>query len=623
MRRLELLRRQGLLSEVDAQLGRLLLRLHPDMGPEAALAAACASHALHEGHTCLPLTQVGALLQQAKIPGQWPDAGELRHRLLTSGAARAAAESLFAPAPLVLDSADRLALLRLYRAEAGIAADLAERAQGLSEVDTGRAGALLRELFPDTAPADPSLAPEPSPNLQKRAAALALCKRLLILCGGPGTGKTHTLARILALIMALAQEPPRVALAAPTGRAAMRLGEAIRQAAANLPAAYGPHSMPQPQTLHRLLGFQPHSGTFLCNAANLLHVDLLVVDEASMVDVSLLQALLAALPARSRLIICGDPDQLPPVEPGGLLHVLRGLASAPYSPELRRRLRCLCDDSDLEGEEEGAGTGPADTLAECRITLQRVHRFAEQSGMLALARALREPQAFARALPGPWPDVRIYTLKEARLQLSALLLEVLEPLARAGTVQEALAALDSCRVLCALREGPWGVAGINARCRELLQPQERGTPRQELYQGLPILILRNEYAQGLYNGDTGVLWPDATGELRAWFHGDDGLRSFVPAALPPWQPAYAMTVHKAQGAEFASVLLVLPAEDSPLLSRELLYTAITRARERLVMIADRELLQRIASRQLERHSLLGGLLLDSRQGRPEQINGDL
>ncbi len=608
MRRLELLRRQGLLSEVDVQLGRLLLRLHPDMGPEAALAAACTSHALEEGHTCLPLAQVGTLLQQAKIPGPWPDAGELRHRLLASGAARVAAESLSAPAPLVLDSADRLALLRLYRAEAGIAADLTQRAQGLSEVDTGRARALMQELFPDTAPAGPGAASEPSPNLQKRAAALALCKRLLILCGGPGTGKTHTLARILALIMALAQEPPRVALAAPTGRAAMRLGEAIRQAAANLPAAYGLHSMPQPQTLHRLLGFQPYSGTFLHNAANLLHVDLLVVDEASMVDVSLLQALLAALPAHSRLIICGDPDQLPPVEPGGLLHVLRGFVSAPYSPELCRRLRCLCDDSDLEGEE-GAGTGPADTLAECRITLKRVHRFVEQSGMLALARALREPQAFARALTGPWPDVRIYTLKEARVQLSALLLEVLEPLARAGTVQAALAALDSCRVLCALREGPWGVAGINARCRDLLQPQEHGMPRQELYQGLPILILRNEYAQGLYNGDIGMLWPDATGELRAWFHGDDGLRSFVPAALPPWQPAYAMTVHKAQGAEFASVLLVLPGEDSPLLSRGLLYTAITRARERLVMLADRELLPRIARRRLERHSLLDGLLL--------------
>lgn len=607
--RLDLLQQQGLLTEIDVQLGKLLLRLHPDLGPAGALAAACTSHAVSEGHICLPLARVEELLPQAGISEPQPCTGELRRQLLASGAVQAVDRGDAPTAPLVLDRADRLALLRLYRAETAIARELGERGRGLSGVNRARAVPLLQELFPDAE----SVAAGGAPNLQKRAAALALCKGVLILCGGPGTGKTYTLARILALHAALAEDTPakrapRVALAAPTGRAAMRLGEAIRQAAATLPAACSLQPAPQPQTLHRLLGFRPHSGTFLHNADNPLHVDLLVVDEASMVDTLLLEALLAALPTGARLILCGDPGQLPPVEPGGLFHVLQGLPQLPYSTALRECLQVLCGDG---SQEEGAmvhGADPAPILADCRITLQQAHRFDAGSGISTLARALEDPAVLAQTLAKVWPDIRIVAPQEAATQLPGLLSELLGPLARAASVQDALTALTHSRVLCALREGPWGVAGLNGRCRNLLHPQGRGTGLQEPYQGLPLLILRNDYDQGLYNGDTGVFWPDAGGTLQAWFPGEDGLRSFLPATLPPWQPAYAMTVHKAQGAEFAEVLLVLPPEDNPLLSRELLYTAITRARKRLVILADQELLQRVSARRLQRHSALDLLL---------------
>lgn len=607
--RLDLLQQQGLLTEIDVQLGKLLLRLHPDLGPEGALAAACTSHAVSEGHTCLPLARVEELVPQEGISGPQPCTGELRRQLLASGAVQAVDRGDAPTVPLVLDRADRLALLRLYRAEAAIARELGERARGLSAVDRARAVSLLQELFPDTG----SVAVDGAPNLQKRAAALALCKGVLILCGGPGTGKTYTLARILALHAALAEDipakkAPRVALAAPTGRAAIRLGEAIRQAVATLPVAYGLQPAPQPQTLHRLLGFRPHSGTFLHNAANPLHVDLLVVDEASMVDTLLLEALLAALPTGARLILCGDPGQLPPVEPGGLFHVLQGLPQLPYSAALRECLQALCGDGSQEDGAVVHGVDPAPILADCCITLQQAHRFDAGSGISTLARALEDPAVLAQTLAKTWPDIRIVAPQKAATQLPGLLSEQLDPLTHAASVQDALTALTHSRVLCALREGAWGVAGLNGRCRNLLHPQGRGTGLQEPCQGLPLLILRNDYDQGLYNGDTGVFWPDARGTLQAWFFGEDGLRSFLPATLPPWQPAYAMTVHKAQGAEFAEVLLVLPPEDNPLLSRELLYTAITRARKRLVIIADQELLQRVSSRRLQRHSALDLLL---------------
>ncbi len=599
---------QGQLDELDLQLARLLLRLHPDMSPAAALAAALTSHALSEGHTCLPLEEAVELLQSSPslADKEQPLVSELRYHLLTSGAAVEAGYEADDPRPLVLDQANRLALLRWYRAERSIVQGLGERAGALCKVDTNKAQKLLQELFP----ADPAGQNSTSPNLQRCAAALALYKRLLILCGGPGTGKTYTLARILALYTALAPTHPRIALAAPTGRAAMRLGEAIREAAASMPVLFQGHSLPEPQTLHRLLGFQPQSGAFLRNASNPLHVDLLVVDEASMVDVLLLEALLAALPTQSRLILCGDPGQLPPVEPGSLLHALDNLPEPSYSEELSQHLQQVCGDSLPSNQMGAAFDRETDILAECRISLRQAHRFGRESGMLALAQALQEPapEAFSQALTRTWPDIRLHAPVEADGLLPGLLYDLLHPLRQAKNVQEATSAFARFRVLCALREGPWGVSGINGCCKQLVQRQGRIPTRQDIYQGLPILILRNDYGLRLYNGDTGIIWPDADGGLMAWFENEEGLRPFAPVTLPPWQPAYAMTVHKAQGAEFARVLLLLPPDDNPLLSRELLYTAITRAKQELTLFAGTELLHTIAARRLSRHPNLGRLL---------------
>ncbi|NLZ16615.1 MAG: exodeoxyribonuclease V subunit alpha [Desulfobulbaceae bacterium] len=618
MQRLKSLQLQGKLTEVDVQLARFLSRIHPALSASASLAIALTSWALSQGHTCLPLSEIG-LLAAATDDGeeQWPGPEQLRQELLVSGAVGDVKNEDQTPKPLMLDSDNRLFLLHSLRAEQAIATDLLRRATAKHdwpEAESARARNLLRLLFPQASRAG-------LPNLQQCAASLALRNKLLILCGGPGTGKTYTLARILALFSALATNPTRMALAAPTGRAAMRLGEAIHQVSSTLPPELRPQATFKPQTLHRLLGFQPQSGTFLHSAANPLHLDLLVIDEASMVDTALLEALLAALSDSCRLILCGDPGQLPPVEAGNILADLAAIPSAPCLAALPGRTACLQElcGTDCPGgtmDNSAASTNP---LNDCRITLQQVHRFGGESGMMSLARALQEDgaDAFIQTFAQPWPDISLYEPEQANTVLTALLQEQLDALTRAHSAQEAFAVFEQFRILCALREGPWGVAGINARCLEMVRAQAQGQrrkhthTRQDHYQGLPILILRNDHGQRLYNGDIGIIWQDEHQNLKAWFADVDGLRPLAPAALPPWQPAYAMTVHKAQGAEFAKVLLLIPPEDNQVLSRELLYTAITRAKKELILCGKRELLCRIAARRLIRYSGLGSMLQDA------------
>lgn len=615
MQRLESLKLQGKLAEVDVQLARFLARMHPALSASASLTIALTSWAFSQGHTCLPLSEIGPLAAAADDgKEQWPDPEMLRQELLASGAVGDIKSEDQYSKPLMLDSGNRLFLLHSLRAEQAIAADILRRATAKHDwpgAESAKARNLLHLLFPQ-APRAGLL------NLQQCAAALALRNKLLILCGGPGTGKTYTLARILALFSALTTNPARMALAAPTGRAAMRLGEAIHQASSTLPPELHPQATPKPQTLHRLLGFQPQSGTFRHSGANPLHLDLLVIDEASMVDTALLAALLAALPDTCGLILCGDPGQLPPVEAGNILADLAAIPSAPCWAAPPARTACLQElcDTDCPGKTMDNSAASTNPLNNCRITLQQVHRFGGESGMMSLARALQEDgsDAFIQSLAQPWPDISLYEPEQADTVLTALLQEQLDALARAHSAQEALAVFEQFRILCALREGPWGVAGINARCLALVQEQAQGQKRkhtqrrQDYYQGLPILILRNDHGQRLYNGDTGMIWPDEHADLKAWFADEDGLRPFAPAALPPWQPAYAMTVHKAQGAEFAKVLLLVPPEDNQVLSRELLYTAITRTKKELILCGKHELLGRIAARRLIRYSGLGSML---------------
>ncbi len=582
------------LRPIDVQAARLLERLNGESCPELSLAAAFASWATAQGHTCLPLSALSGLLAETGIEvARFADPTALGKILLAAPVVGRPGDFQ----PLILDEENQLYLYRFFRFEEDIVTPLRQRALGIETLPREDVAVLLAELFP--APLD-----RPGTiDWQRTAAALALLKRFLVISGGPGTGKTYTVARILAVLAALSPQKLRIGLAAPTGKAALRLQESIRNAKTTLPQAMADLIPDQAQTLHRLLGFQSSMHGFLHHRTNPLHLDLLILDEASMIDVPLMAAMLAALPAACRIILLGDRDQLASVEAGNLFGDICGNGDTPWSQTLTTQLQ-LITGGPLAVH---APTESTDVMADCLVVLQTSHRFREESGINALARAVNtgKSEALDAVLHHPYPDLHIE--EQAAPRQTAWLREQIErfftPLFTAASAQAALEELGRCRILCALREGPSGVDGINSLAETLLRAKGYVGTGERYYRGMPIIILRNDYSVHLFNGDTGILWPDAQGILCAWFPREDkGIRSIALARLPPWQTSYAITVHKSQGSEFMEVLLLLPHEDVQILSRELLYTGITRARERLTVYGRKELLLRALQRRVVRYS---------------------
>lgn len=454
--------------------------------------------------------------------------------------------------PFVLEEGGRFYLSRYWHHEDGVASLLRQRAQaGIAPENVEQLRRDLDALFDN----DPD-------DRQRQAALLAQFKPLTLVSGGPGTGKTTTVVKLLALLQAQPRPRPlRILLAAPTGKAAQRLSESIRAAKQRLPlfaeqAARLPETA---QTLHRLLGAQGDSGRFRHHRGNPLACDLLLVDEASMVDLAMMHAVLQALPAQARLILLGDKDQLASVEAGsvfGDLCASQGNSAA---------LQALLQPFNVKLPVSPAAAG----LADCRVELLRSYRFAEGSGIAALARAARDGDAGAAiAVLANSPDLarcEPVELRETVLQGYAAYRDA----ARQGDVAAAFAAFLQFRVLCAHRRGPAGVDSLNA----LLEPGTGGW-----YSGRPVIVRANDYALRLFNGDIGLCLATPDG-LRVFFEAAPGqYRSLAPGRLPAHEPAWAMTVHQSQGSEFENVLLVLPEMVTPVLNRPLIYTAVTRAR---------------------------------------------
>lgn len=480
-------------------------------GEIAAHAAAALSRNVRLGHICLELSSL------PEPPGGWEAA-------LKKNRATGAPEE---GKPLVLDSAGRLYLRRYWEYEQSLARHVMERcgnSRGVAD-DGGDQQALAVET--------------------------ALARRFVVISGGPGTGKTTTVLKILSRLLAEpGNENLRIALAAPTGKAAARLEEAVRAGGAEHPA------MPQSaSTLHRLLGSRPGTATFRHHAGNPLPVDVVVVDEASMVPFTLMAKLFDALPAQARIILLGDPYQLASVEPGA---VLGDIAAAAVKG------------SPLEGSI---------------VTLRKNYRFGGESTIYALSSAVREGDAkrvfeiIGEGSKSDFVSAATPAVPQLAEELRSRILAGYSAYLKESDPAAALEKFRQFRVLCALRSGPYGVENVNRVIGAILRA-EGLIPAAQPMRGVPVLVTRNDYEARLFNGDIGVILPDDAGVLQAWFADEaGGMRRIATARLPEYEPAFAMTVHKSQGSEYDNVLLILPPTPSPVCTRELVYTGLTRARK--------------------------------------------
>ncbi len=580
--------RNGALRAIDHALAQSLRRLDPSTPDLVLAAAALASLAVGQGHAAFDPARPQLLFDGAiDWPGAraWSDAlAESRWIDVPDGRLSASSAK-----PLVLE--DGLLYLRRYREyEFRLAMRLQRIAAQFPQADgIGAFAPLFNALFPGAAGGG---------DRQAHAAASALLRSLLLITGGPGTGKTTTIARLLLLLIAQSRQsgavPPRIALAAPTGRAAERMAESLRTAAALLRGTPGVEAalcdaLPtQASTLHRLLGTLPDSPRFRFDAEHPLPFDIVVVDEASMVDLPLMCKLVEAVPDGARLVLLGDPDQLPSVEAGDVLAAIMGAAGAGERRYIAAALVPLLGIGDAA--ETGSAASP---LAGHHVRLQRGYRQAEALDLAPLALAVREGDA----------DTAIALLRGGRLEgvhfhenlfdpLQAhrdALLTHWRALAEVDDPRTALALASRLRLLTAVREGPQGARGLNARIEEALA----GNRAPAYFHGRLLLVTENSYRQRLFNGDIGVCLRGDKGAPVAWFAGEaeNGARPFHPAALPAHESAFAMTVHKAQGSEFDSVWLQLPRQPTRVLSRELVYTALTRARREVHVCASAESLR--------------------------------
>lgn len=608
---LDALHKGGHLRTLDHALAQSLRRLDRDT-PDAVLAAAAlASLAVAKGHAGVRLGAADALVE-AEIA--WPDAAAWTRQLAASrwvdtpDDASAVADP---HAPLVLEGG--LLYLRRYREyERALALGLQRIAtQPVPEAGIEPLALLFARLFPHAAHDD----------RQALAAALALRHALLLVTGGPGTGKTTTTARLLVLLVAQAlhagRASPRIALAAPTGRAAERMAESVRQAVQAL-AASGVDAdllaaLPTSgTTLHRLLGTIPDSPRFRHDGDNPLPFDVVVVDEASMIDLPLMAKLVDAVASGTRLVLLGDPDQLPSVEAGDVLAAILGAVGEGDAMERGDVdvLRPLLGDGDktsVLAQEGGEARFPG-----IRVHLQRGWRQSEALDLAPLAAAVREGDAdaaLAQLRAGTLSNVHFHEglADPLELQRDALLAHF-RALGHAATPADALAQSTRLRLLTAVREGPQGARTLNARIERLLaEGGGAGRAPQGHFQGQLLIVTENSYRHRLFNGDIGVCMRDGVGTVVAWFPGDDAAhpRAFHPAALPAHESAFAMTVHKAQGSEFDTVWLLLPARGNRVLSRELVYTGITRARRALHVAGSEAVIREALVRHAGRWSGLG------------------
>jgi exodeoxyribonuclease V alpha subunit len=603
-------RKKSLLSEIDIHFAQFISSFSPDGDPDIFLAAALVSHATGTGDICLNLNAVAGNLFNGtmgfKEPIECPVLDIWLEKLTTSPAIGRPGQIR----PLVLDEKNRLYLYRYWDYENTLSKWIKKRVQRpLAELDFNGLMNTLERLFPGT--------DAPEMNWQKIAAAVASLKHFCVITGGPGTGKTFTVTKVLAgLLEQLPGQRLQIYLTAPTGKAAARLKESVEQAKGylNCDDSIKAAIPSEVFTIHRLLKPITGSPYFRHDRENPLMADIVVVDEASMVDLALMVKLLEAVPENARVILIGDKDQLASVEAGSVLgdicdrEVIHGF-SAPFMNRIK----------DLTGD---AGEGVVQTadaqsgLQDAIVVLPKSYRFAAGSRIEDLSRAVNRADTEVVFEMLADEDDKSITWKPLKADqrlvetLSRQIVSGYQSYLKATDPVEALNRLQRFRILCALNIGPLGVQAINRLAEKVLNQNNLINPdpmkENPWYSGRPVLITRNHYPLGLFNGDIGVTLPDSKSghhQLAVFFPGgNEGVRQYRPYQLPEHETVYAMTVHKSQGSEFDEVLLLLPDRDFSILSRELIYTALTRAREKVTIWGSRSIISRAIDRRIARSS---------------------
>ncbi|MCW2257978.1 exodeoxyribonuclease V alpha subunit [Providencia alcalifaciens] len=609
---------ERLFSPLDVQFAYNII---VDQSPILLLITSLLSSETMAGHVCLSLTE---LSEEKLFSGRhpelavefWlaigePDTEQIYQAVKNSPSVTLAGEEKLSP--LVL-SGEFLYFQRLWQYEQNISEYFSHTT--LLQYDVEGMKPILDALFPVIDEID----------WQKIAAAVAVTSQVSVISGGPGTGKTTTVARILAVLIKLAavnKQSIKIELAAPTGKAAARLTESLGAALNSLSLSNEERQMlpNQAKTLHRLLGAQPDSQQFRYHRENLLTLDILIVDEASMVDLPMMGKLIEALPANVKLIFLGDKDQLASVEAGAVLGDICQFADVGYSAKRAKELTQL---TGYQLDDFTSDTGPLIRNSLC--LLRKSYRFSSSSGIGQLAFAVNEGNA-KRAeslLNGSLDDVHIY-LQENEDDYAQMLMAAagfyrnyLLAVKAKHSPADILSKFNQYRLLTALREGPYGVTGLNEKLEKLFHRQglihRPFNQFNKHYAGRPIMISRNDSPLSLFNGDIGIILPDDDGALRAYFQFPDGtIKGIQPNRLPLHETAYAMTVHKSQGSEFTHTALVLPKVYSPVITRELVYTAMTRAKKELSLYCNMKILRRAIETPTKRRSGLAIQLMNANE----------
>lgn len=608
IKKLERLYQQKGIEAIDVERCRFFLQQEPKISDDVLKAVFLTGYRFRQGDVCVSLEEYAGqpLLDEPESSSKLLAPGLAQWKVSLGKSPLVGLPGQFTP--LIIDTNDRVYFQKYWMQEETLAKSLLKRCEQKSNIDDDLLREGLNRLF--------GLAATEEPDWQKAATAVSVKNKLSVISGGPGTGKTTTVVRILALLIeqSLAkQQSARIALAAPTGKAAARLKESIRLAKARINVDDEIRQLipEEAKTLHQLLGARRHSSRFKYSEKNTLPFKTVVLDEASMADQTLMSSLIKALPDASRLILLGDKDQLASVEAGSVLGDICFKAANIVSTRMNQWLRSI----NIALPEQSV-TSKLFRMNDHVTLLTKNYRFAEKSGIGQLAKNINSGDgegALQIITSGRFTDIDFTIVtKHAELlqKLEYITANHFIPFFQNLKQEAAFEQWQDFQLLAVHRRGPYGVQYLNRQIERILI--QRGViPNHQLwYAGRPVIINTNDYNLKLYNGDVGICLRNKKGELRVYFQQKDEIRAFAPARLSSHSSAYVLTVHKSQGDEFRNVGLILPSKESKVLSRELVYTAVTRARESVQIIGSEEVLKAAITKKMKRSSGLGGRLWD-------------